>query len=221
MGWSPDFHSPPLHRAAGVWLVIPDLAVGLPVLRALSLCMRCRHSPGATAGSRPPLISPSRRVDHSLGKRPIMRPIMSVTPESQPASSPKSFKPEPRSRPKRRLYRHPSPNPTESREAAIVFCICAEGFFCSAALDRADTCHSAWGPNADRRGNSLNCLRKEGSNISTTSTSPRPSASVCFLRKGKEECTITGVSLMSKTGDSSGRRSSPARTLLLWLAAHD
>ena len=30
---------------------------------------------------------------------------------------------------------------------------------------RADLwCHSAWGPNADRRGNSLNCLRKEGSN---------------------------------------------------------
>ena len=25
-------------------------------------------------------------------------------------------------------------------------------------------CHSAWGPNADRHGNSLNCLRKEGSN---------------------------------------------------------
>jgi hypothetical protein len=25
-------------------------------------------------------------------------------------------------------------------------------------------CHSAWSPNADRRGNSLNCLRKEGSN---------------------------------------------------------
>jgi hypothetical protein len=25
-------------------------------------------------------------------------------------------------------------------------------------------CHSAWGPNADRRGNALNCLRKEGSN---------------------------------------------------------
>jgi hypothetical protein len=25
-------------------------------------------------------------------------------------------------------------------------------------------CHSAWGPNADRRGNLLNCLREEGSN---------------------------------------------------------
>ena len=25
-------------------------------------------------------------------------------------------------------------------------------------------CHSAWGPNADRRGNFLNCLREEGSN---------------------------------------------------------
>ena len=28
----------------------------------------------------------------------------------------------------------------------------------------AGPCHSAWGPNADRRGNSLNCLRKEWSN---------------------------------------------------------
>ena len=86
---------------------------------------------------------------------------MSVTPESQPASSPKSFKARASKPTQERLYRRPSPNPTKSREAAIVFCICAEGFFCSAALDRADTCHSAWGPNADRRGNWLNCLRKE------------------------------------------------------------
>ena len=26
-------------------------------------------------------------------------------------------------------------------------------------------CPSAWGPNADRRGNALNCLRKEGSTL--------------------------------------------------------
>jgi hypothetical protein len=33
-----------------------------------------------------------------------------------------------------------------------------------AADPRVPDCHSAWGPNADRRGNSLNCLRKKGSN---------------------------------------------------------
>src|SRR5208337_4261896 len=37
---------------AGVWSVIPDLALGLPVLRALSLCACCRHYPGAAAGRR-------------------------------------------------------------------------------------------------------------------------------------------------------------------------
>ena len=30
--------------------------------------------------------------------------------------------------------------------------------------ERVPACDSAWGPNADRRGNSLNCLRKCGSN---------------------------------------------------------
>jgi hypothetical protein len=34
-------------------LVIPDHALGLPVLRALSLCTCCRHCPGAAAGRRP------------------------------------------------------------------------------------------------------------------------------------------------------------------------
>src|SRR5271157_1092660 len=58
--------SPPPHSAqpvprgrlpslslAGVRLVIPDRALGLPVLRALSLCTCCRHYPGAAAGRRP------------------------------------------------------------------------------------------------------------------------------------------------------------------------
>ena len=35
---------------AGFRLVIPDHALGLPVLRALSLCTCCRHYPGAAAG---------------------------------------------------------------------------------------------------------------------------------------------------------------------------
>jgi hypothetical protein len=109
-------------------------------------CVCAAATPRCNGWASSSLISPGRRVNHSLGKRPIM----SATPESQPASSPKSFKPEPRSRPKRRLYPRPSPNPTESREAAIVFCICAEGFFCSAALDRADTCHSVHDARLDR-----------------------------------------------------------------------
>jgi len=35
---------------AGVRLIIPDHALGFPVLRALSLCTCCRHYPGAAAG---------------------------------------------------------------------------------------------------------------------------------------------------------------------------
>src|SRR5271166_5149506 len=34
----------------GVRLIIPDHVLGLPVLRALSLCTCCRHYPGAAAG---------------------------------------------------------------------------------------------------------------------------------------------------------------------------
>src|SRR6266478_2352645 len=37
---------------AGVRLIIPDHASGLPVLRALSLCTCCRHYPGAADGRR-------------------------------------------------------------------------------------------------------------------------------------------------------------------------
>ena len=35
---------------AGVRLIFPDHALGLPVLRTLSLCACCRHYPGAAAG---------------------------------------------------------------------------------------------------------------------------------------------------------------------------
>ena len=38
---------------AGVRLIIPDHALGLPVLRALSLCTCRRHYPGAAAGRLP------------------------------------------------------------------------------------------------------------------------------------------------------------------------
>src|SRR6266478_5238372 len=37
----------------GVRLIIPDHALGLPVLRALSWCTCCRHYPGAAAGCIP------------------------------------------------------------------------------------------------------------------------------------------------------------------------
>src|SRR5260221_10305547 len=44
----------------GVRLIIPDLAMGLPVLRALSLCTCCRHYPGAADGRTPRSYSPVR-----------------------------------------------------------------------------------------------------------------------------------------------------------------
>src|SRR6202040_2091284 len=56
----PSAHCEPLRHPsapglslAGVRLIIPDHASGLPVLRALSLCTCCRHYPGAAAGRTP------------------------------------------------------------------------------------------------------------------------------------------------------------------------
>ena len=54
----PRYYEPLRHPRApglsltGVRLVTPDHALGLPVLRALSLCACCRHYPGAAAGRR-------------------------------------------------------------------------------------------------------------------------------------------------------------------------
>src|SRR6478672_7867971 len=45
--------SMPRPSLTGVWLIIPDRALGFPVLRALSLCTCCRHYPGAAAGRSP------------------------------------------------------------------------------------------------------------------------------------------------------------------------
>src|ERR1700738_3612247 len=42
--------STPRPSLTGVWLIIPDHALGFPVLRALSLCTCCRHYPGAAEG---------------------------------------------------------------------------------------------------------------------------------------------------------------------------
>jgi hypothetical protein len=46
---------------------------------------------------------------------------------------------------------------------------------------RCASCHSAWGPNADRRGNFLNCLREEGSNSKADSHQGLRCAVVFFV----------------------------------------
>jgi len=61
---------------AGVRLVIPDHALGLPVLPAFSLCTCCRHYPGAATGALfahlPPSCQPSPK---GLSGRPAHRPF--------------------------------------------------------------------------------------------------------------------------------------------------
>src|SRR6202521_5050488 len=52
--------STPRPSLTGVWLIIPDHALGFPVLRALSLCTCCRHYPGAAEGRIPRSYSPIR-----------------------------------------------------------------------------------------------------------------------------------------------------------------
>ncbi len=44
---------------AGLRLILPNHALGLPVLRALSLCACCRHYPGAATGRTASLIHPA------------------------------------------------------------------------------------------------------------------------------------------------------------------
>src|SRR5262249_47827359 len=62
----PQYYEPLRHPSApglsltGVRLIILDHALGLPVLRALSLCTCCRHYPGAAAGCIPRSSQPSR-----------------------------------------------------------------------------------------------------------------------------------------------------------------
>src|SRR5271169_3974300 len=51
---------PPSLSLAGFRLVIADHAMGLPVLRTLSLCTCCRHYPGAAAGRTLRSASPRR-----------------------------------------------------------------------------------------------------------------------------------------------------------------
>src|SRR6266446_539858 len=54
---------------AGVRLIIPDHALGLPVLRALSLCTCRRHYPGAAAGRIPRLSHPAVSAFPGRGRR--------------------------------------------------------------------------------------------------------------------------------------------------------
>jgi len=53
----------------GVRLAIPDLAKGLPVLRALPLCTCCHHYPGAANGRTTLLVS-----SHSYQPSPVWPP---------------------------------------------------------------------------------------------------------------------------------------------------
>ena len=53
---------------AGVRLIIPDHAKGLPVLRAFSLCTCCRHYPGAADGRR------LRSIAQPYQPSPVRRP---------------------------------------------------------------------------------------------------------------------------------------------------
>jgi hypothetical protein len=53
----------------GVRLIIPDHALGLPVLRALSLCTCCRHYPGAAAGCLPRSSHPAVTAFPGRGRR--------------------------------------------------------------------------------------------------------------------------------------------------------
>ena len=61
---------------AGVRLVISDHALGLPVLRTLSLCTCCRHYPGAAPGrTRRSLTQPYQPSPIRQSSRPAHRPF--------------------------------------------------------------------------------------------------------------------------------------------------
>src|SRR6516225_3169498 len=62
---------------AGVRLVIPDHALGPPVLRTLSLCACCRHYPGTATGGLASLTSPQSCQPSliTLSGRPMHRPF--------------------------------------------------------------------------------------------------------------------------------------------------
>ena len=69
--------STPRPSLTGVWLIIPDHALGFPVLRALSLCTCCRHYPGAADGRSPrsKFTHPCQPSPIPLSGRPAHRPF--------------------------------------------------------------------------------------------------------------------------------------------------
>src|SRR6202521_2040591 len=60
----------------GFRLVLADHALGLPVLRTLSLCTCCRHYPGAASGRTASLTSPSRVSLPRKGRRGGLRIVL-------------------------------------------------------------------------------------------------------------------------------------------------
>src|SRR6202795_821401 len=79
----PSAHYEPLRHPkapslslAGFRLVIADHAMGLPVLRTLSLCTCCRHYPGAAAGRTLRSASPSRISLPRKGDRVGLRIVL-------------------------------------------------------------------------------------------------------------------------------------------------
>src|SRR6516225_3836643 len=72
--------SAPSLSLTGVRLIIPDHAVGLPVLRALSLCTCRRHYPGAAAGRIPrssrPAVSAFPGRGHRVGLHIVLFEIL-------------------------------------------------------------------------------------------------------------------------------------------------
>jgi hypothetical protein len=62
-------------------------------------------------------------------------------------------------------------------------------------------CHSAWGPNADRRRNTLNCPRKDGSNSEADSQQARCLEKLLVYPVGpsKQRTRITKESLLCET----------------------
>ena len=78
----PRYYEPLRHPRApslsltGFRLVIADHALGLPVLRTLSLCTCCRHYPGAASGRTSSLTSPSRISLPRKGRRVGLRIVL-------------------------------------------------------------------------------------------------------------------------------------------------
>src|SRR5450631_1907752 len=78
----PRYYEPLRHPSApglslaGVRLIIPDHALGLPVLHALSLCTCCRHYPGTADGrSLRSFTHPYQPSPKGLSGRPAHRPF--------------------------------------------------------------------------------------------------------------------------------------------------